>query len=142
MSNRKKRMREQAAQEAAEAARRRRLLPIKVGVGFGVVILGGALLFGPAFRGRDSAGSSATSLGASLFGGSDPTYVSDLPPPGPNTRVPINDTDPFSGKPPSPGGPTVTHKGYVIGFCCGESYKPWGRLSERERDALVRRYSR
>lgn len=140
MSNRKKRMREQAAQEAAASARRRRLLPIKLGVGFGVVILGGALLFGSAFRGRDGTGSSGASFGTSLFGGSDPTYVSDLPPPGPNTRVPINDSDPFSGKPPL--GPTVTHKGYVIGFCCSESYKPWGRLSERERDALVRQYLR
>lgn len=142
MSNRKKRIREQAALEAAEATRRRRLLPIKVGIGLGVVVLGGALLFGPAFRVRDSAGSPGTSLGASLFGGSDPTYVSDLPPPGPNTRVPINDTDPFSGKPHPSTGPTATHKGYVIGFCCGESYKPWGRLSERERDALVRRFLR
>ena len=142
MSNRKRRMREHAAQEAAEAARRRRILPIKVGVGFGVFVLGGALLFGNALRARDSTGSPGPSLGMRLFGGSDPTYVSDLPPPGPNTRVPINDTDPFSGKPHPFNGPTVTHKGYVIGFCCNESYKPWGRLSERERDALVRRHLR
>jgi hypothetical protein len=138
MSN-KRRMRAQAAQEAA---RRRRLRPIKVGVALAVVVLGGALLFGNAFRGRDSTGSLGPSLGMSLFGGKDLGYISDLPPPGPNTRVPINYADPFSGKPHPSGGPTVTHKGYVIGFCCAESYTKWNPLSERERDAVVRGYLR
>jgi hypothetical protein len=55
----------------------------------------------------------------------------------------LNDVDPVTGKPITASSPTLTHKGYVIGFCCAnsEGYKGgWNRMSEAQKDAFVRRY--
>lgn len=131
-----------------------RLTPIKIGIALGAVALGAALLLRPVLSGGGGnaltqGGSDMVSLGAVAGATTAPAastpappkpVATGLPPPAPGTRVPINDADPFSGKPVSPGGPTVSHQGYVIGFCCAESNKPWGRLSETEKDTLVRKY--
>jgi len=69
--------------------------------------------------------------------------ATDLPPPAPGTKTPINDTDPVTGKPLTASSPALAYKGYVIGFCCASSagYKGgWDRMSEKEKDAFVRKY--
>ena len=69
--------------------------------------------------------------------------ATDLPAPAPGTKTPLNDTDPVTGKPLTASSPTLAYKGYVIGFCCASSagYKGgWDRMSEKEKDAFVRKY--
>jgi len=108
--------------------------PVIIGVVLGTVALGGAALWGTR---RDGAMRVAPAASTSA------PVVVGLPPPAPGTRMPLNDTDPFTGKPIEPTSPTVTHKGYVIAFCCADSsgYKGgWARMSDSERDAVVRRY--
>ena len=135
----------------AEAAseqrpRPRRLTPIAVGIGLGVVVLGAAALLGPALRGRDRATLPRAPLSTTLPGGVSITAgLSSLPPAPPGTRVPLNDVDPVTGKPIEAASPTITYKGYVIGFCCDQSsgYRGgWERMSQTQKDAFVRRYLR
>lgn len=103
--------------------------PVIIGVVLGAVALGGAAIWG------------------ALRDGATPAVVTPaiaaLPPAPPDTRVPINTMDAFTGKPITASSPTVTHKGYVLAFCCDQcpAYKGgWARMSEAERDAVVRRY--
>jgi hypothetical protein len=66
-----------------------------------------------------------------------------LPPPAPGTKVPVNDVDPVTGKPLTPSSPTLAYKGYAIGFCCAQSAGytgAWERMSEKDKDAFVRKY--
>jgi hypothetical protein len=137
------------AQAAARHdARPRRFTPIKVGIGLGVVTLTIAALLGSVFRGSDSAampGAAAgpTQLVNDAVAPAPLPAAASLPPPAPGTRVPLNDVDPVGGKPITPSSPTVMYKGYTIGFCCTESggYQGgWARLSEKEKDAFVRKY--
>jgi hypothetical protein len=85
----------------------------------------------------------APAVGASARFAGPQAFAGGLPPPAPGTKVPINDTDPFTGKPIEPTSPTTNHKGYVVAFCCEKSagYKGgWERLTESQKDALVRRF--
>jgi hypothetical protein len=54
--------------------------------------------------------------------------------------TPINSVDLVSGNPVNYGIPTSVYKGYVIGFCCAVSRSDWGKMSDSEKDALVRRF--
>ncbi len=131
----------------------RRLVPIVVGIGLGVVVLGSAALFGPMFRDREGAAapraaetkrpsvpplaSPPITLPPSAQG---PSALPELPPPTESTPRPLNDTDPLTGKPILPTSPTTTYKGYEIGFCCTDSaaYRGgWERMSETQKDAFV-----
>jgi len=150
--------RNQPAKTTAEqGARPRRLTPITVGIGLGVVLLGAAVLLRPVLSGAGSnaltrGGGDVVSLGAVVgtttsapAGTPAPPkpVATGLPPPAPGTRVPLNDVDPLTGKPITPSSPTTNYKGYVIGFCCDQSegYRgAWARKSESEKDAFVRRY--
>ena len=130
--------------------RPRRLTPIRVGIVLGVVALGTAVLLRPVLSGGGDktptqGGGDVVSLGAAA--GTTPAtpkpVATGLPPPAPGTRSPINDTDPVTGKPITLNSPTLEYKGYGIGFCCAssEGYKgAWNRMSEKEKDAFVRRY--
>lgn len=67
--------------------------------------------------------------------------MAGLPPPGPSTRVPVNQVDRFTGKPITASSPTIPYKGYVVAFCCPHStgYRGrWDHLSEAEEDTYVR----
>jgi len=71
----------------------------------------------------------------------DSPVMAGLPPPGPSTRVPVNQVDRFTGKPITASSPTIPYKGYVVAFCCPHStgYRGgWDRLSEAEKDTYVR----
>lgn len=129
---------------AVHAARPRRFTPIKVGIGLGIVMLGGALLLGPALRGRDNGALSGRAAGTTQpVAASAMPVVASLPPPAPGTRVPLNDVDPVTGKSLTASSPTLNYKGYVIGFCCEKSsgYKgDWARMSDNDKDAFVRKY--
>ncbi len=114
-------------------------MPIVIAVGLGIVLLGGAALLGPWLKDRAVPAPGA----AGDAGPAGRTIANILPPPAAGTRTPINDADPVTGKALTPVSPTLTYKGYVIGFCCGESggYRGgWDRMSEREKDAFVRRH--
>lgn len=128
----------QHAQHAERAVRRQHaaavhpgrsgLRPVIIGVVLGVVAIGSAAVWG-VLRHRDTPAAVAPAVAA-------------LPPAQPGTRVPINTVDAFTGKPITASSPTVTHKGYVIAFCCDQcpAYKGgWARMSDGERDAVVRR---
>jgi len=131
---------------AGHSPRPRRFTPIKVGIGLGIVVLGSAALLGPALRGRDRATLPRAPLSTTLPGGvSIMAGLSSLPPPAPGTRVPLNDVDPVTRKPIEAASPTITYKGYVIGFCCDQSsgYRGgWARMDDAQKDAFVRRYLR
>jgi hypothetical protein len=137
--------------------RPRRLTPIKIGIALGVVALGAAVLLRPVLSGGGGnvltqGGSDVVSLGAAA--GTTTTAAAStavppkpvatgLPPPAPGTKSPLNDTDPVTDKPITPSSPTLDYKGYAIGFCCAssEGYKgAWNRMSEKEKDAFVRKY--
>jgi hypothetical protein len=48
-----------------------------------------------------------------------------------------------TGKPLTPSSPTLVYKGYAIGFCCAQSSGytgGWERMSEKDKDAFVRKY--
>ncbi len=122
---------------------------VTIGIAFGVSAIGGVSIWGVLRDGgtpmTPTPGTSAPAV--SILPPPKPTptapVVTALSPPAPGTRVPLNDTDPFTGKPVTPNSPTVTHKGYVIAFCCENSsgYRGgWARMSDSERDAVVRRY--
>lgn len=105
------------------------LRPILIGVLLGVVVIGSAAIWGALRNG----GTSAAVVPA----------IAALPPAPPGTRVPINTIDAFTGKPITARSPRVTHKGYVLAFCCDQcaAYKGgWARMSEDQRDAVVRRF--
>jgi len=71
----------------------------------------------------------------------DSPVMAGLPPPGPSTRVPVNQVDRFTGKPIVASSPSVTYKGYVVAFCCQHStgYRGgWDHLSEAEKDTYIR----
>ena len=129
---------------ATHGARPRRITPVKVGIGLGIVMLGGALLLGPALRGRDSAPLPPATVGTTQpVAASTLPVVAGLPPPAPGTRVPLNDVDPVTGKTVTASSPTLYYKGYAIGFCCENSggFKgEWTRMSESQKDAFVRKY--
>ena len=126
------------------APQTRRLTPLKVGIGLGVVLLGTAALLSPVFRARNSAALPGAPVGTTQpVSGAVTPAVTSLPPPAPGTRVPLNDVDPVTGKPLTPSSPTTNYKGYAIGFCCDQSegYRgAWARKSESEKDAFVRKY--
>ena len=126
------------------APQTRRLTPIKVGIGLGVVLLGAAALLSPWLRTRDSGALPGAPVGTTQPGNRAVTpALSSLPPPAPGTRVPLNDVDPLTGKAITANSPTTNYKGYVIGFCCDQSggYRgDWARMSESQKDAFVRRY--
>jgi len=136
--------RRQTEAAAKHGPRPRLLTPLKIGIGLGIIVLGGAALLRPAFRGRDGAARPGTAGGTTQpTSGVVTPVVASLPPPAPGTRVPLNDVDPVTGKPITPSSPTITYKGYVIAFCCADSegYKgAWARMSESQKDAFVRRY--
>jgi hypothetical protein len=127
----------QSAAGTTRAASGRR--PVIIGIVLGAIAIGGAALWGglrDGGTGRDTAAS--MSAPATV-----PPTAASLPPASPGTRVPLNDVDPVTGKPITASSPTLTHKGYVIGFCCAnsEGYKGgWNRMSEAQKDAFVRRY--
>jgi len=129
---------------AEQGARPRRLTPIKVGIGLGVVLLGTAALLSPLLRARDSAALPGAPVGTTQPVSRAVTpAVTSLPPPAPGARVPLNDVDPLTGKPITASSPTTNYKGYVIGFCCDQSegYRGgWARMSESQKEAFVRRY--
>ena len=73
----------------------------------------------------------------------DSPVMAGLPPPGPSTRVPVNQVDRFTGKLITASSPTIPYKGYVVAFCCPHStgYRGgWDRLSEAEKDTYVREF--
>lgn len=55
--------------------------------------------------------------------------------------TPINTVDPSSGKPIVEGTNSV-YKGYTIGHCCAGSRVSWEELSEKKKDASIRRFLR
>jgi len=73
----------------------------------------------------------------------DSPVMAGLPPPGPSTRVPVNQVDRFTGKLITASSPTIPYKGCVVAFCCPHStgYRGgWDRLSEAEKDTYVREF--
>jgi hypothetical protein len=127
-----------------------------VGIALGVVALGAAVLLRPVLSGAGGnaltqGGSDLVSLGAVAGTTTAPAagtpappkpVATGLPPPAPGTKSPLNDIDPVTGKPITSASPTLIYKGYAIGFCCGssEGYKgAWDRMSEKEKDAFVRK---
>ncbi len=137
----------------------RHLTPLKMGLG--VVILGAALFFGPKLFDDGGTTPSRPKPGATTINpappgarkpgattalttppGAEKPGVTTLIPAPPDTKVPINDVDPVTGKPITPSSPMKTYEGYVIAFCCAKSagYTGWDRMSETEKEALVRRY--
>jgi len=54
-----------------------------------------------------------------------------------NELTPINSFDLVSGKPVS-NNISATYNGYIIGFCCEASRSDWVKMSEAEKDALLR----
>jgi hypothetical protein len=144
-----RRLEDSSPEQAAPAMR---LTPVKIGIGLAVVLLGGTALvtlssnsspakpiavrpFNDGMLSRALADNPAPDPSGSTSG--------SLAPPAPGTRVPINDTDPFTGKPITASSPTLPYKGYEIGFCCtnSEGYRgAWNRMSESDKDAFVRSY--
>ncbi len=137
--------------------RPRRLTPITVGIALVVVVLGTAVLLRPVLTGGGGktltqGGSDLTATGPVAGATTHPAgttaapanpVAAGLPPPAPGTKIPINDTDPVTGKPLTPTSPTLDYKGYTIGFCCtsSEGYKgAWERMNEGQKDAFVRKY--
>ncbi len=127
------------------SASRRVLLTITIGVVLGGIVLGAAALLRPA---ASPATAPAVRPPAAIASPArmpavpvQPVAVADLPPAGPGVKSPINDIDPFSGKTLTPESPTVTYKGYVIGFCCTNSSGwrgGWERWSDKEKEAFIR----
>jgi hypothetical protein len=170
MSGRNRRRHGSHADEASQQHRpnsvggapRWRLTPLKIGIGLGVVVIGGAYLLGAALRRGDAdvlpdqavntfqPGSAQhgspnampqTTAGPSQSIGNRTTMAGGLlPPPPPGVRVPVNNTDPVTGKPIEPTSPTLPYKGYTIAFCCeqSEGYRgAWARMSDMDKDAFV-----
>jgi len=132
----------------------RRLNPLAIGIGLGVVLLGGTAVVTLLDKDQQHSKAAALPAGgipttpASAAPAANPALAQPLaafvlPPASPGTKVPINDIDDFSGKKVGPSSPTIEYKGYVIAFCCADSagWKGgWERLSESEKDALVRKH--
>ena len=127
-------------------SRTRRLTPIKLGLGLGVVAVGAALIWGSL---RHDGGNSTlprddgsmTPPSTAERATTKPTVVG-LPPAPSGTKAPINEFDPVTDKPITPASPTLVYKGYVVAFCCASSSGytgAWARMSEAEKDAFVRR---
>ncbi len=55
--------------------------------------------------------------------------------------TPINTVDPSSGKSIVEGANSV-YKGYTIGHCCANGRVTWEELSEKKKDASIRRFLR
>jgi hypothetical protein len=141
---------------SGQAAPARIFTPVKIGICLGVVLLGATALVtllnqeppaGAQITAPRAAAIPADSM-AKAFGVSTTPAVpqpipASNPPAAPGTKMAINSTDPFTGKVITPKSPTVDYKGYTIAFCCEQSsgWKGgWERLSEAEKDAILRKY--
>ncbi len=53
---------------------------------------------------------------------------------------PVNAACPFTGRPVTADSPTVSYRGYTIGFCCGRCQSRWAGSSEETRNATLARF--
>ena len=137
--------------QAAEAAARhgsstRRLTPIRLGLGLGVLVIGVAIVWtltqphnGVSTLPGDGGPPTTSSAVAPDQARSG---LTGLPPATPGTKEPINSADPMTAEEITSTSPTTLYKGYVVAFCCPRSpaYNGgWARMGKAEKDAFIRR---